>query len=177
MTNNNINEVWKPVNVEGFSEIYEVSNFGNIRNIKTQKILKTLTAGCGYQDVILCDKGKRKQIKVHRVVALTFIENPENKPEVNHINGNKEDNRVENLEFCTHQENIYHYHQNLRIPKKNNRKTPVAMYKKNGEYICTYDSVNHLMCEFPTEKVMVQQVLNKQVKTYKGYIFKYVQTD
>lgn len=97
----------------------------------------------------------KKSIKIHRVVALTFIPNPENKSDVNHINGNKEDNNLENLEWTTRQENMQHYYNYLNPPKTNHRNKAIAMYKKSGEYITTYDSLNHLLVEFPVSRKMV----------------------
>jgi hypothetical protein len=97
-------ENWKDiVNYEG---LYEVSCRGNVRNKKTLKILSNKSKS--YVVVWLFGNGYSKRFTVHRIVAQTFIENPLNKKEVNHINGIKNDNRVENLEWCTPSENINH---------------------------------------------------------------------
>lgn len=99
MTNNN--EIWKPVTVEGFETVYEVSNLGNVRRVGCTNNLSPLSVGSGYLDVILQHKKHRKQIKVHRLAALAFIPNPENLPYVNHLDENKHNNAISNLEWCT----------------------------------------------------------------------------
>ena len=99
-------EIW-----ETLSDVrYEVSTEGNIRNKKTGKILKHSPDGHGYARVSLSAGAGRnpKIIFPHRVVAETFIPNPENKPQVNHKNADKMDPRKENLEWVTNKENIHH---------------------------------------------------------------------
>ena len=98
-------EIWRKIN--GFPN-YEVSNLGNVRNKKTGRVLRPSKDGCGYSQVILCKDGKGNQFKVHRLVATAFIPNPKNKKEVNHIDGNKSNNYVDNLEWNTHSENQQH---------------------------------------------------------------------
>ena len=95
--------------IEGF-ENYQVSNLGNIKSIAQgkEKIMSCGTSSKGYAQISLTSNGVRKTFKAHRLVALAFITNPNNYTEVNHINGNKKDNRVENLEWCTRKENMQH---------------------------------------------------------------------
>lgn len=106
--------VWKPV--VGFEDVYEVSNDGLVKSLggrrgaKPGRILKQGLMNSGYLKVCLRDSksGHYSQSSVHRLVAEAFIPNPSEKPQVNHINGDKKDNRVENLEWATASENIGH---------------------------------------------------------------------
>ena len=101
-------EIWKPI--KEFEGYYEVSNMGRVRSLNykrtgKKKILKNIEDHKGYLEVGLTKNGKRKQFKVHRLVAEAFIPNPENKPCIDHINTVKNDNRVENLRWVTYKEN------------------------------------------------------------------------
>lgn len=104
--------VWK--NVIGYEDYYEVSTQGEIRNRATLRILKPRLDRAGYSLVTLCAHKTRKEMLVHRVVALAFLEVKEGKSCVNHKNGDKKNNTVDNLEWCSHKENTQHaYKQGL----------------------------------------------------------------
>lgn len=116
-------EIWKDIN--GYEGLYEVSNWGYVRRKTTKKDLKAWHNYKGYMKVALCKNGEKHEKFLHRLVAENFIDNPNNKEQVNHINGNKDHNYVNNLEWCTCQENIKHsYNNNLVDAEKraNSRK-------------------------------------------------------
>lgn len=97
-------EEWRPV--IGYEDTYIVSNMGVVKNKKTGRILKQYKEKRGYLRVCLSRKGVSKVWRVHRLVALAFIPNEKNKPFIDHINGKRDDNRVQNLRWCTHEENL-----------------------------------------------------------------------
>lgn len=96
---------WK--RIEGF-ENYSVSDSGLVRNDKTGKLLKPCNGSTGYIFVHLYKNGTMKNVKLHRIIAQAFIPNPNHAKCVNHINGDKCDNRIENLEWCSHSQNNIH---------------------------------------------------------------------
>lgn len=99
-------EEWRPI--QNFESYYEVSNWGRVRNIVTKSLLKAHKTPAGYYRLQLQVKGKSVNFLVHRLVAVAFIQNPQNKPEVNHINSIRTDNYFQNLEWVTSSENLKH---------------------------------------------------------------------
>jgi hypothetical protein len=102
-------EIWKDINK--FEGIYQVSNFGRVKSFKQFKdglILSNKNSNGGYLSLILSCKTHKLHTRIHRLVAQAFIPNPENKPEVNHRDGNKQNNHVDNLEWTTRAENSRH---------------------------------------------------------------------
>lgn len=101
-------EIWK--DVEGYNGVYQVSNFGEVRNVTRHNHLLKPSYGNGhaYGHVSLSRNGKMTCCLVHRLVAIAFVENPDGKREVNHIDGNKRNNHASNLEWVTPSENHIH---------------------------------------------------------------------
>lgn len=126
--------------IKGFEYKYMVNDDGKILklcNCKKPFFLIPQKTERGYLRVNIREKGKVYHIRVHRAVAEAFIPNPENKPEVNHKNGNKQDNRVKNLEWVTSKENMQHAIKKGLFNKKNK---PIALLCK-GEIIEKFDSI------------------------------------
>jgi len=126
-------ELWKPIS--GYEELYAVSNLGRVKMIgrtwlrvdskgisnwrRDERLVIPFLSHSGYHRVALYNDRKVKKYQLHRLVATEFVPNPENKPQVNHINGIKSDNRPENLEWCTGSENHIHAHvTGLKVAKK-----------------------------------------------------------
>lgn len=128
---NIMEEIWK--DVVGYEGIYEVSDMGNVRITKSGIIRKQNATKFGYKQIVLCLNGKRKVFLAHRLVALAFIENFENKEQVNHKNGVKMDNRLCNLEWVTRTDNAQHA---IKIGLVNFDKT-----KGEKNYKCTIGEI------------------------------------
>ena len=95
-------EIWKEI--EGFDN-YQISNLGRVKNIKFDRYVKPLVGNRGYVHVNLYKDGKMKRLSLHRLLAIAFIPNTENKPCIDHINTDRSDNRIENLRWATRKEN------------------------------------------------------------------------
>lgn len=103
-------EIWKGVIYQGvdYSWRFECSNYGRIRNANNKQVYTPHLSGIGYFQICTSINGKNKNIKIHKAVAETFIPNPDNLRDVNHIDGNKQNNNINNLEWVTHQDNMLH---------------------------------------------------------------------
>jgi hypothetical protein len=150
---------------------YQINEVGQIRNInKLDKLKKLDITHKGYMVVTLYNvDGITYRRKVHRLVAQTFIPNQENKPQVNHINGNKQDNRVENLEWVTASENIQHAIDNglngntSGLPKK------VKKYSLDGKFIAEYPSMLEAAYQNECHYTSISSACKGKQKTCKGF--------
>ena len=133
--------MWKPI--ENYNSLYEVNEKGEIRSLyhwnghkyekrKKPYILKQSNTTTGYKKVELAKDGKKKSLRVHRLVAIAFIPNPMNKPYINHIDGNRINNCVENLEWCTQHENVVHAYETGLNKISHITKEELQKYVKNG---------------------------------------------
>ena len=132
-------EEWK--DIQGYEGLYQVSSFGRVKSLNynhtgKEGILKAVDKGNGYLIVTLCKYGKSKCLMVHKLVATTFISNPDNLPEVNHKDENKKNNKVENLEWCSSQYNMEYSH---------------------GKPVIGINKVSGLIIEFPSTKEAERQ--------------------
>jgi hypothetical protein len=164
------NEIWKPV--VGYEDIYNVSCFGRIKRIKTK--IYSVKRNCYvwknehiiaqnthiYKQFSIRANGKMYALKIHRVIAEAFIPNPENKPCVNHINGIKTDNRIENLEWCTFSENTKHAYSNglIQVGKlKEYQVLEIFKRAHNGE------NLTNIAKEFNVHKSNISDIKNKKI--------------
>lgn len=144
-------EIWK--DVKGYEGLYQISNFGRVKSLVYKGKIKELqTDKNGYARTSLWKKNNGSLKQVHRLVAIAFIPNPQNKSQVNHIDGNKKNNNVNNLEWVTPSENSIHaYRMGLRTVNKtgtgkygklNGSSKPVYMLdKETGEILIRFDSL------------------------------------
>ena len=150
---------------------YSISNDGQVRNDKTNKILSQSTQQ-DYKHVTLNIDGKAKRMKVHRLVAQTFLENPENKPYVNHKDGNRSNNNVSNLEWVTPSENTKHAVKTglfiSRVAK------PVNQYSLDGMLMMTFPSSAEASRQTGTSQEKITMCCKRQRETANDYQWRYV---
>lgn len=162
-------EVWK--DIEDYEGLYQVSNFGRVKRVETGRILKGCKNTDGYHRVILYKNSVSSTKTIHRLVAQAFIPNPENKSDVNHIDEDKANNNVNNLEWSTRKENINHGTRNERNSKT--QSIPIiATNIKTGEsteFYGTKDCAIKLWLNPPS----ITNALKGRLKQTGGYTFKY----
>lgn len=187
-----MNEEWR--DIKGYENLYQVSNFGRIKSLDRYKItkgrygklkikikgkvLKPCLNHDGYYEVVLSKDGKAKMFRLHRIVANTFIENKRVANQVNHINGNKLDNRVDNLEWCTCKENIRHaVNNNLIKPVKGKNHylaKKIGKFDKNNNLINIYETITEAGKQNKILNTSIVNCLKGRSKTSGGYIWKYL---
>ncbi|QGT52809.1 HNH endonuclease [Lactococcus phage CHPC129] len=159
-------EVETFVKIEGFDN-YEVSNLGKVRNIKSGRILKPYLNEKGYLKHCLSEHNKRKFLFLHRIIATAFIENPEGKPQVNHIDENKLNNDLSNLEWCTVRENMIHGTRTKRIAEKCS--IEVIQLDLNDNILNVFKSMTQAEQETGTSVGSISNCCNGKSKSGGGY--------
>lgn len=147
---------------------YSVSDTGGIRNDKTGRILKLSKHSCGYLQVML--GRKTTPVYVHRVVAMAFVLNPEHKPQVDHINGDKMDNRAENLRWVTASENACGYGYTQRNSNRMKR-----VRATNGEKTIVFESRDAAAEHFGCSKSNISYGKVYQKGSKRGWLFELVE--
>lgn len=179
------NEIWKAA--VGYEGKYEVSNFGRVRSLPRYvrnsvgsktfvegKLLTPCKDKAGYLRIILSDKNYKKKLwTVHRLVALAFLDNPSNLPVVNHKDENKENNRVDNLEWCTQSYNL-----SYNDGQRKRRERKIAMYDKvTGACIKTFNSINEASEIMKINRTTICEVAAGRYghRSAGGYIWRYTE--
>ena len=162
--------MWKKFIYEGIETDYSVSTEGEVRKDTTNYILSQ-SSQQDYKFVTLFINGQQKRMRVHRMVAMTFIENPDNKPYVNHINGIRYDNNVENLEWVTQSENIQHAVRTGLM--QNGRKKAVIQYNLNGDRMATFESASEAARQTGGSQSKITMCCKRQRETANDYQWRY----
>ena len=162
--------MWKKFIYEGIETDYSVSTEGEVRKDTTNYILSQ-SSQQDYKFVTLLINGQQKRMRVHRMVAMTFIENPDNKPYVNHINGIRYDNNVENLEWVTQSENIQHAVRTGLM--QNGRKKAVIQYNLNGDRMATFESASEAARQTGSSQSKITMCCKRQRETANDYQWRY----
>lgn len=175
-------EVWK--DIKGYEGLYQVSNLGRVHSLdrfvprKTGtvqkvhgKILKLTEDKDGYHQVSLWKRNKVKKAKVHRLVGEAFIPNPNNLPEINHINEVKNDNRVGNLEWCTRKENINHGTRSEQVAKT--KRKPVIGINLNTGKKTIFKSMRETS-KFGFHPSAIRKVCMGEQEAHKGYFWEFM---
>jgi hypothetical protein len=173
---------WKQI--AGFN--YCVSNIGQIFSMHTNKMLKPNISRNGYVYVVLSDGGKLTTKKIHRLVAETFIPNPNNLPQVNHIDGNKSNNAAINLEWVTAKENAEHFWNNLDNEEHRQRRIAgqqrAKLHRKTTAKRVVrltdnkmYNSIHEAAVENGTSISLISQVCKGKRHTTAGHSWSYIE--
>lgn len=172
MESKDITIEWRDCYIYG--ERYEVSNSGFVRNKKTNRILRQQVDKKGYMRVRLCLNCVKVTAKVHRLVAIAFLSNPNMKPQVNHIDTNKKNNCVSNLEWATNSENQLHAYRNglKKIHGGGMKKIPAYKVDLNtGEVLGTYESITDAATKNGIHRTNICKVIRGKRKSTGGFMW------
>lgn len=173
-------EIWK--DVKGYEGLYKVSNLGNVLSLnyhrmKINKLKKFTLNHKGYFTVHLCNNKKNKRILVHRLVALAFIPNPNKLPQINHKDGDKQNNKVDNLEWCTNGENQLHaYNLGLKQPlngTNNPSHKKINQYDIYGNFIRSWSYIKEASNSLNITASSITFCCQHKYKTAGGFVWEY----
>lgn len=155
--------------IKGYEGLYAITSCGKVWSYRRKKFLKPGTNRHGYEYVVLSVDGQKKTLTVHRLVAETYISNPDNKPEVNHKDENKANNNINNLEWITKKENVNYGTRNERASKGISKKVYCAELNR------VFDSLTQASVELNVNLGSISSCCKGRLKTTGGYHFKYAE--
>lgn len=164
------------VDIRGYEGLYKLDSHGNIYSVKRSKLLRPGCNKQGYNTVVLCKEGKEKSFKVHRLVAITFIPNPNNYPCINHKDENKTNNEVSNLEWCTYQYNI-NYGTGIERRSETMKNDPTKLRKSvvqlslSGNLVKEYRSTKEAAEHTGIDRRRISSVLNNPKRQAGGFLW------
>ena len=161
-----MNEEWR--DIEGYEGLYQVSNLGRVKSLnykrtKQEAILKYGYDKDGYKQVFLCKNGKSKVFKVHKLVAMAFILNANNYPQINHKDEDKNNNCVSNLEWCTNEHNINYGTRNNKVAKALSKKVTCITTRE------VFDSMQEASKKYNIPTANISNCCRGKRKTAGGY--------
>lgn len=181
-------EIWK--NIIGYKPIYQVSNYGRVKSIsrttncnkgksvRKERILRFTKTAKGYINVYLYGlDGKKRTVLLHRLVANMFLKNEKGLNEVDHIDGNKENNKVDNLRFVTRKENCNNIHTLEKFKKRRGEKSArskkVLCYTREGSLVGSFVNITEAAAKTGTCRHSISSVCKGKYKSANNLIFKY----
>ena len=166
-------QIWK--DIEGYKGHYQISNYGNVRSLKKDAFLMKGGYLKGYKIISLWKNGTGKMFRVHRLVAAAFIPNPENKPCIDHIDGNRTNNHADNLRWVTAKENSNNYNapNTYKGKKINKGGKAVLQYDLEGNFIKEWVTTMEIQRQLNYHRSNISNCCNGLVKTAYNYIWRY----
>jgi len=190
LTSDIMEEIWK--DIEGYEGLYQVSNMGRVRSLDRKvataysairtfkgKILAPWTDRYGYLHVNLWSERKMKSKTVHRLVAGAFISNPDNMPEVNHKDEDKQNNRADNLEWCDTRYNINYGNRSHKVSQTRISNAilglRVEQLTMDGQHVRTFDSIREASRVSGADKSVIVRVCKGRLQSAGGYRWRYAE--
>lgn len=169
--------------IKGYEGLYAINENSEIINLKTKHIKHPSLGNTGYLMIDLFKNNSRKTFLVHRLMTETFLENPDNKATVNHKDGNKTNNNLNNLEWATYSENAKHSYEYLgrqawlkgKYGVASGKGKPIIAYTKDGDIVRRFESIMDAQREWHILNNAIVACLKGKSKSAGGYIWRYAQ--
>ena len=168
-------EIWH--DIENYEGLYQISNKGRVKSLYngSERILRPVIDRYGYYKIMLYNDSVRKIFSIHRLVAQAFIPNLYNKPQVNHLDENKKNNSVDNLEWATAKENSNYGSRNEKVA--DSRSKPILQYSKSGEFIREWQGASEVERVLGINNSHIIECCKGKLKSSGGFVWRYKEKD